>query len=176
MTAMCTAAANYIINVVNTYNEGKPLRSQIIMSSKRLQKILYFSEVLYMDEHGGTPMLQDNFYAWPSGPVIPSVYRKFMQYQDGEMRPYSGKTHDQLDTDMEKVLKRVIAATKTIDTSKLVEKSHAEDGPWFTVYDESDENYSHIVEKDAVNKYYAKTGVPYGKNLTVEDADALLAM
>ena len=80
MTDMCTAAANFIINEVNNHNVGKALRDQVIMSSKRLQKLLYFSEILYMVEHDGRSMFKDEFYAWPSGPVIPAVYRKFMMY------------------------------------------------------------------------------------------------
>ncbi len=163
MTDMCTAAANFIINEVNKNNTGKALREQIIMSSKRLQKLLYFSEVLYMVEHNGESMFNDEFYAWPSGPVIPSVYRKFMQYQDGQMYPYTGELHDSIDDQMKSTMKRVLRDTKNVDTSVLIQKSHIMGGPWASVYDESDMNYSHVVDKGAIYSYYSANGVPYGK-------------
>lgn len=162
MTNMCTAAANFIIEEVNRDNEGKPIQERVFMSSKRLQKLLYFSDVLYMYEHHGESMFKDDFYAWPSGPVIPSVYRKFMQYQDGQMRPYSGVTHDEINPEMQKTIRRVLTDTKKIDTNILIDESHLEDAPWHAVYDENDEDYSHKVGKKEIFAYYSKHGVPYG--------------
>lgn len=162
VTEMCTAAANFIINKVNEANHNKSLRDQIIMSSKRLQKLLYFSDVLYMVEHKGNSMFNDDFYAWPSGPVIPSVYRKFMQYQDGKMIPYSGELHDKIDSEMESTISRVLDATKSIDTNVLINESHVKGGPWHSVYDENDTNYSHIVDKKKIFDFYSKHGAPYG--------------
>lgn len=167
MTDMCTAAANFIINEINKSNMGKVLRNQVIMSSKRLQKLLYFSEVLYMVEHDGQSMFKDEFYAWPSGPVIPSVYRKFMMYQDGEMRPYAGEVHDTIDTEMETTIRRVLSATQGVDTSELIEKSHIFGGPWQSVYDETDTDYDHIVDKRTIYDYYRENGAPYGANVTI---------
>lgn len=162
VTEMCTAAANYIINQVNEYNKGKSLREQIIMSSKRLQKILYFSDILYMIEHNGSSMFSDDFYAWPSGPVIPSVYRKFMQYQDGQMHPYVGDIHEKTTSEMESTIARVIDDTKALDTNKLIEKSHVKGGPWSLVYNENDSSYENIVDKSQIFSYYSKHGAPYG--------------
>ena len=166
MTDMCTAAANFIINEVNNDNLGKPLRDQVIMSSKRLQKLLYFSEILYMVEHNGKSMFKDQFYAWPSGPVIPSVYRKFMMYQDGEMRPYAGEVHDTIDAVMETTIKRILLATKGVDTSELIDKSHVLGGPWQSVYDETNTDYDCIVDKSTIYDYYRKNGAPYGSTVT----------
>ena len=164
---MCTAAANYIIDQVNEYNTGKTLREQVLMSSKRLQKILYFSEILYMVEHEGRSMFTDDFYAWPSGPVIPSVYRKFMQYQDGQMHPYLGEVHDTIDGEMKDTINRVLDNTKDVGTSTLINESHVPGGPWHLVYDESDTEYTHVVDKAMVFKYYSKHRAPYGKTTSI---------
>ncbi len=169
MTEMCTAAANYIINQVNKYNLGKSLGEQVMMSSKRLQKILYFSEVLYLVEHNGQSMFADDFYAWPSGPVIPAVYRKFMQYQDGQMYPYSGEIHDQLDSKMISVIDRVLADTNHLGTNVLIAESHARGGPWHSVYDENDSDYTSIVGKTEIFTYYSKKGAPYGRSLATNE-------
>lgn len=163
MTEMCTAAANYIINSVNKSNRGKPLRDQVIMSSKRLQKLLFFSDVLFMVEHDGKSMYNDEYYAWPSGPVIPSVYRKFMQYQDGEMRPYDGQIHDTIDDKMKHAIDRVLDDTKSLDTSVLVSVSHAAGAPWESCFDENDTEYNNVIPKAQIYRHYLRNGVPYGK-------------
>lgn len=164
VTGMCTAAANFIIEEVNKHNKGKALREQVIMSSKRLQKLLYFSDVLYMVEHNGTSMFKDVFYAWPSGPVIPSVYRKFMQYQDGKMHPYAGEIHDSVDDEMKETIQRVLRDTKEVNTCDLIKTSHEKGGPWESVYDEHDTEYTRKVEKGVIFDYYSARGVPYGKD------------
>ena len=159
VTKMCVAAANYIIEKVNNYNAGKPLRSQVFMTSKRLQKILFFADVLFMLENNKESMFSDEFYAWPSGPVIPSVYKEFMQYQDGEMQPHTEGNHAHLSEGMKAVLDRVINHTMTIDTSELIKTSHVEGGPWRDVYDEANDN---VINKTKIYNYYVKHGAPYG--------------
>lgn len=159
VTKMCIAAANYIIEKVNEYNAGKSLREQVLMTSKRLQKILFFADVLFMLENDKKSMFNDEFYAWPSGPVIPSVYKEFMQYQDGAMQPHLGGKHIPLTNDMINILDRVIDATMTVDTSELIKTSHVEDGPWCDVFDEVNDN---IINKAKIYNYYVKKGAPYG--------------
>ena len=72
MTNMCISAANYIVERTNSYNETRDFKDQVSLTCKRLQKLLYFSDVEYMCRNGGKSMFNDNYYAWPSGPVIPS--------------------------------------------------------------------------------------------------------
>lgn len=162
MTEMCISAANFIINAANEYNRDKSLRDQIFMSSKRLQKLLFFSDVLYMVENNGKSMFNDDFYAWPSGPVIPSVYRVFMQYQDGEMKPYTEKDIVPITPAMESAIKRVLKDTNCLDTADLVEKSHEKDGPWDIIYDENDSECNRIIDKNKIYEYYKEHGAPYG--------------
>ena len=161
MTEMCVSAANYIINSINEYNEGKQLRERIFMSSKRLQKLLFFSDVLYMVENNGTSMFSDEFCAWPSGPVIPSVYKKFMQYQDGEMKPHDTEPHTPITFEMQHVIDRVLEDTNHLDTVKLVDKSHEKNSPWYNIYNEDDGNCQ-IISKSSIYDYYKKNGAPYG--------------
>jgi len=48
LTLKCMAVANYIIDEINKYNEDKPFREKILLSVRRLQKLLYFCETEYM--------------------------------------------------------------------------------------------------------------------------------
>ncbi len=161
VTKMCIAAANYIIKKVNEYNEGKSFREQVFMTSKRLQKILFFTDVFYMLENNGKSMFADDFYAWPSGPVIPSVYEEFMQYQDGEMQPHTEGNSTSLTKEMVRALDIVIKDTMKRDTSELIITSHKEGGPWHDIFKEDDYNDYKLISKEKIYDYYNKNGYPF---------------
>lgn len=89
LTPKCVAVLNYIIEKINKSNEGKELREQVMMSLKRLQKILYICDIEYMKINNGESLFEDNYFAWSSGPVIPYVYHTFIQCQspNGKIHP-----------------------------------------------------------------------------------------
>lgn len=154
---MCLSAANYLINEVNKINQTKSNDKKIVMTSKRLQKMLYFSEIKYMLDNDGDSMFVDEFYAWPSGPVIPAIYQEFMQYQKGEMQPKNLNFKDLTDK-MKSALEYVIKNTEKYDTIELVGFSHVENGPWANIYEESKKN---LINKNSIFDYYSKKGMPF---------------
>lgn len=159
MTAMCIAVANYLIERTNEHNQGKSFREKILMSGKRLQKLLYFSDVAYLVKHGER-MIEDDFYAWPSGPVIPSVYNQFIQYQSGDMQPAVCRNNS-LTREQKAILDEVFDATVNRKTKDLIDASHATGGPWECIYNESDLNNPQIISETAVLDFY--------KDMTIEE-------
>lgn len=155
VSSMCIAAANRIIELTNEYNSGKPDDQRIVMTGKRLQKMLYFCEVEHMKASGGQSMFKDEFYAWPSGPVIPSVYYQFMQYQNGTMDVASG-SHSALTNTMQKVIDKIFDLTKEKDTVDLVKESHIEGGPWHQIYNEEDDQHNRLIPKDKIYDFYSQ--------------------
>lgn len=153
MAIMCVAAANRLVELTNRHNDQKPYGEKISMTCKRLQKLLYFCEAEYMTRHNGETMFSEDFYAWPSGPVIPSVYSKFAHFQNGEMTTVPGD-HTPLTDDMTEVLDYVFNSTIAIDTLDLVEMSHIEDGPWSLVFDRTDPKHMQIIKKSSIYDYY----------------------
>lgn len=153
MTTMCIMAANYLIERTNEYNTKVDFFNQISMSCKRLQKLLYFGDVIFMQLNNGKSMFKDEFYAWPSGPVIPSVYDEFMQYQNGKMMPVLGE-HTPLTKSMIQALDTIFERTTDIDTEDLVIESHVENGPWNQVYDPNDSGHFQIVTKESTYEFY----------------------
>ena len=155
MTSMCIAAADYLIERTNEYNSKKQLyRDKILMTCKRLQKLLYFSEVYFMKRNKGKFMFTDDFYAWASGPVIPSVYRKYVHFQTGEMMPSGEENHTPLTEEMRRVLDIVFEETICKETSELVDASHVDGGPWQQVYDKDDIEHKQIVSKESMFAFY----------------------
>ncbi len=161
MTSLCIDIGNYIINRVNEYNCGKPLKEQVLLSTKRLQKILFFGNVLYMVEHNGISMFEDEFYVWPSGPVIPSVYRKFMMYQDGPMRP-SHESNNMVSTEIKDVLDRVLEDTQRVGTNVLIQKSLEQGNPCWEIWKENSNEEGSAIDNKLVYAYYLTHNVPYG--------------
>ena len=158
LTAMCIEAANYIIKKTNEFNFKRNYSDRISMTCKRLQKLLYFSDIKYMQTHNGESMFTDEFHAWPSGPVIPSVYHKFMQYQQGEMKPLDG-LHQPLTKDMMSAIDNIFEITKSIDTSDLITFSHIQGGPWKSAYNIHDPDHKQVVSKKEMYTFYSQNPI-----------------
>ena len=165
MKTMCVAAANYIIRRTNEYNEGRGYWERIFLTGKRLQKMLFFCDAQYMLDNNGESMFRDEYYAWPSGPVIPSVYYDYMQYQSGEMLPIDETGHTPLTPEMKSVIDEVFEATKEKDTAELIDFSHAEDGPWKKAYEEDDIEHKQLISKSSIYDYYKQYAEPRGGHI-----------
>lgn len=154
MTGMCTKIANYLIDQTNAFNNGRAYNERLLMSCKRLQKLLYFSEIIYMLNNNGAHMFDDDFYAWTSGPVIPDVYRKFEKYQKGVMLPVSLENKEPLCSKISAALDTIFEATRDINTTTLIKESHVENGPWFKVYDANDDLHRQKIDKEFTYRFY----------------------
>ena len=156
---MCIEAANYIIKKTNDFNKKNAYSKQISLTCKRLQKLLYFSDIKYMQTHDGKSMFSDEFHAWPSGPVIPSVYHQFMQYQNGEMKPLEDGYHTPITKDMESAIDSILKETNNMDTQDLVLFSHIGGGPWAKAYNINDPDHKQVISKEEMSIFYRKNPI-----------------
>ena len=157
------AIANYIINAIHAYNDKQgSLETKVFSSSKRLQKIIFFSDVLYMLEHKGESMIKEDYYAWPSGPAIPHIYREFLEYKDGNMYPIRLKNSEGLPQEITSTIDRVLQATNSIGTAQLVEESQKSE-PWQDAWRKSLKEFK-CVSKISIYKFYLKGNTPYNYN------------
>jgi len=156
LTKQCKAVANYIIEEINKYNEGKNLRQKLLFTTKRLQKLLYFCEVEYMIRNNGSPLFDDEFYAWPSGPVIEEIYHEFMQYQAGDIQPKYDKKEYNLSQDIKFIIDQILEASKVLDTRDLIMMSNVPGGPHSKVFNEKDKDYKQKVSKKETYSYYSR--------------------
>ena len=151
MTNKCKTISNYIINEVNLYNKDKDLNNTVFLSTKRLNKILFFCDLRYMLLNNGKPMLDDKFYVWSSGPVIPELYREYLCFQDGEMKTIRVEEVF-LDDEIKEIIDEILEITKNLDTIELINLSKLD---WFSkdVLNEPISkadiyaNYSYIIDK-----------------------------
>lgn len=164
MTNMCISAANHIVERTNSYNETRDFKDQVSLTCKRLQKLLYFSDVEYMCRNGGKSMFKDDFFAWPSGPVIPSVYSQFMIYQNGEMKTIAQSKPEELTLQMKMAIDSILDKTWSLDTLFLIKTSHVANGPWCNFYDSSDPDHLQVIPKSAIYDYYSKNKLHFITN------------
>ncbi len=106
-----------------------------------------------MKSHEGETMFKDEFYAWASGPVIPSVYYEFVQYQTGEMFPVAGN-HTPLSKGMKESLSIVFNQTIQIDTYDLVQMTHIKGDPWDKVFRTEGSRRDQIISKKSIYEFY----------------------
>lgn len=154
ITSKCRSIANYIIEETNKFNEDKSFREQVMISGKRLQKILYFCNIEYMKKHNGEPLFRDNFYAWPSGPVIPDIYYMYIQYQNGENIPRYESKIFKLTAEEINIIDKVLKQTQELDSRDLINITNINDGPWQRYYNEYDSDHNQIIPNEEIYNFY----------------------
>ena len=160
ITSKCRAVANYIIEKTNEYNEDETFREQVMMSCKRL---LYFCNVKYLILHNGEFLFEDDFYAWPSGPVIPDIYRMFIQLQDGKNIPrYEGKRLKLTREEMS-IIDKILEQTQELDTIDLINITNVTGGLWEKFYNEYDPEHNQIISKEEICNFYLNKEIKYQK-------------
>ena len=69
------AVANAFLDIQATDTSQYPHIDQM-----KLQKLVYYSHAWYMAYNDGSPLFEENVYAWPWGPVIPPIYGEFRSF------------------------------------------------------------------------------------------------
>lgn len=156
LSLKCRAVANYIIEETNKFNTGKNFREQIMFTTKRLQKMLYLCEIEYMKRNNGEVLFEDEFYAWPSGPVIEEIYTKYMPYSGYGVEPRYEKGEPSLSKEEKLIVEQVLCATNDLDTCDLIYMCIVPGGPHSKVFKEDDKEYKQIVSKQKTYAYYSK--------------------
>lgn len=124
-----TDVAKYVIDIC--------YKNNIQISNLKLQKTLFF---LWIDFYMETKksLFDDKIYAWPLGPVIPSIYQEYCAYGSLPILPY-GKEGSELLPITEKeteLLDSLIKKYASMSAYNLVEKSHEEGSSWATTFRE----------------------------------------
>ena len=161
--------ANYIIKATNEYNNRQgDLDNIVLLSPTRLQKIIFFSDVLYMLEHNGQSMHEENYYAWPSGPAVLIIYNEFLEVgsQDfGKMKPHEDKNLPEgLPQDITNAIDSVLEATYNVGTVELAAESKKLKS-WQVAHKKALFKNSLVerVSKESIYSFYKDRQAPYIK-------------
>lgn len=160
----CILVTNYIIEKITKYNSGKKSFSeQVLLHTKKIQKLLYFCDVEYMKRNNGLSLFNDEYTAYPSGPVIDGVYYEYMSYSDYGPFPRRDLDTVQLTEEVKQLIDEVLDRIMGIDTNDLITASNIEGGPWHQVYDENDKTYCQIISKETIYSFYRNRDIISGE-------------
>lgn len=117
--------ARYVVD--KCYRDGNPV------SNLQLQKILYFLQLFFVEVFG-VLMFPEEFEAWPYGPVMPSVYRRFSRFGGVPIEVSFKDAGSFLSKDHRDVINVAIQVLSKKSPWELVRVSHADGSPWDVVY------------------------------------------
>lgn len=121
----------------------------LAISNLALQKLLYFAHAHFLIRHD-KPLVTGGFEAWTYGPVHPAVYQAFKADADrplrsratarnvmtGESRPLPRIE----DRDAQRLIREVLASYGHLPAGRLIDLSHAPNGPWAAVVKQARES------------------------------------
>ncbi len=126
-----------VVNTILTHarNANIPVRPL------KLQKLLYFFHGFYLRDNQAQGLLKESFYAWPYGPVIPSVYYHFRDQRDkpiGLLSELGGKAYiySEKKTDVYKVLNNPMSGYWEKSDMELSDLTHRKNGAWYKAYEQ----------------------------------------
>lgn len=120
--------AHYVVN--KCYLQGEPI------SNLHLQKMLYFMQIVYASIYD-TLLFEDEFEAWPYGPVIRSIYIEYSRYGGSPIcRKYN---EDSIFKNLgdQNFVDAGIEILREKSPWDLVKITHAKNSPWDIVYNKN---------------------------------------
>jgi uncharacterized phage-associated protein len=157
------AIANFLLDYCEVRGRG--------VTNLALQKLVYFCHVWSLIELG-RPLVRHKFEAWEFGPVLPYLYREFKNFDRAsivgrakQIDPMDGRHRVvtyAFDSATDALLHRIAAFYSRMRAADLVELSHAEGGPWYSVWHHGGAvNPGMKIDDAAIVQFYSKVVRPF---------------
>lgn len=137
MKAVATVLCNNIL--------VRAKKEKIQVTPMKLQKLLYYVCVKYVQETGKNP-ISESFEVWEYGPVVPSVYAEFKPYGSGCIKSFSRnakgdskKVDEDANPTLRKCLEYVWGKFKYFPGIELSKLTHQNGSGWYTAFQRDDE-------------------------------------
>lgn len=138
--------ANYFLNQVDIESGADQL------SNLKIQKLVYYAQGYHL-AFFGRPLFDEEIEAWKHGPVVPSLYRKFRDYEAGPVPKPKALNNNLFSDEQRDLLDKVFAYYDQFSALKLRNMTHEEE-PWATSYNAS--SGGAIIPKDLLKKFFLK--------------------
>ena len=89
----------------------------------KVQKLLFFAQLIYMAEHNGETMFDEEFKAFKNGVVLESVMKNY-RYKYNTMFHNADSNDLQLDSEVKKILEKTLYIFGDASAQELSELSH----------------------------------------------------
>ena len=143
MTDAAPYDARRVANLLLDLADARGLR----LSHIALQKLLFFAHAQHL-HRVGRPLVRGEFEAWKFGPVHPAAYAAFKSVgaqpigaTRATIRNLAARTEavasPPRDADAFRAVEHILETIGHLSPGRLIEKSHAPNGPWATVVDKA---------------------------------------
>jgi len=135
--------------MTTAFEVAKYIIKSLPVDNLKLQKLLYYSQAVYLVLHDKTPLFNEKIEAWDYGPVVPLVYQMYKQYGFENIPP----TNDDSALDFEemKAVDMTLACFGVLSGPELINQTHYED-PWKNAYHKG--RPSEIIPIEAIYDYF----------------------
>ncbi|GHU51536.1 hypothetical protein FACS1894200_11810 [Spirochaetia bacterium] len=117
----------------------------------KLQKLLYYSQAVYLVQNGKEPLFMDSIEAWDYGPVVPPIYQRYKGYGLDTI-PASPSPLNLNEKELESV-DMTLAYYGEMSGLALMSKTHQE-LPWKESYKQG--HPGHVISIDLIYDYFSK--------------------
>lgn len=122
------------------------------LTNLSLQKILYIAHMVYMGNHEGRPLLDENFQAWAYGPVLPNVYHRVKAFGNSPVRNIFHSVPSLKEGPEAEILVDAVEKLSNMSAGKLVAITHWDKGAWNKHYIPGKANIT-IPNRDILDEY-----------------------
>lgn len=143
------------MNKVNPNDVAKWFRNQGIIEdpnskegNMKVQKLLFFAQLIYMAENNGQTMFDEEFKAFKDGVVLESVMQNY-RYKYNKMFSNVNSNELNIDSKLEDTLEKTKAIFGKVSAQELSELSH-EFEAWDNYYKKSYKLGFHIKDKSII--------------------------
>jgi uncharacterized phage-associated protein len=130
---------------------AKYIIKSLPVDNLKLQKLLYYSQAVYLVLHDKTPLFSEMIEAWDYGPVVPPVYHEYKKYGFDVLPHLDESVTIDLSSDEIEAVSLVLGYYGEMSSLELVNKTHQE-SPWKDSYQPGVP--SHEIPLDAIYDYF----------------------
>lgn len=129
------------------------------LTQMHIHKLIYFAHAAFLVLHH-RPLVQEEFQAWPFGPVLVNLYREFKDFGKNPINRFAetyGGIKPQIDIDDTNaldVVRRIWEQFKGYEGWELSKFTHIKGSPWDVNFEEGKSNT--IPNNDILNFYKNK--------------------
>ena len=137
--AKVSDVANYIVHMTSV----DPLK---------LQKLLYYSQGVFMAKYPNKLLFPEAIEAWDYGPVIPSIYKAYKKFGFSDIKPSNDVNFNKLERKEQEIVDMVLEYYGSKSGLDLMNRTHRET-PWKTAYEKGKNN---ILNNAVMQKHFSE--------------------
>jgi uncharacterized phage-associated protein len=123
-----------------------------VLTNLKLQKFVYYAQAWFLALNS-KPLFNDDFQAWPNGPIQPNVFARFRQFGAGPIT--LGGASPKFSSKIEEHIKDVMQSYGRLSAFEI-DLLACQESPWMNARKglDPDEPSSNLIEKSAMQKFY----------------------